>query len=165
MTTVVLARRVMIVIACLLAIAGVVAIVRIAAAVRADAAPLVAPPVSVETIAAEIDAESARAAGLTSALLILQSRTSDLDAALAAADDQMTSDTNLAEQLRADLAAAKARLATLQAELAAAQARLARLVAAADAAGVAAAAPPPPADTTAAEDHDDHDEHEEDDDD
>jgi septal ring factor EnvC (AmiA/AmiB activator) len=51
----------------------------------------------------------------------------------------MTTDAATATKLRADLATASRRLATVRAQLAAAQARLARLVAAANAARVSAA--------------------------
>ena len=133
MTTRLMIRRATIVVACLLAIGGVTVIVRTAAVVRADAAPLVVAPVSAEQIAAEIDAQSSRAADLSTALAALETRTSDLDKGLLAAGDQMTMDAVTAAALRSDVAVAKARLASLQDQLAAAQKRLARLVAAANA--------------------------------
>lgn len=127
MTIQLVVRRIAIFAACLLAIAGVVVVVRTAAVLRADAAPLVAPPVSAEQIAAEIDAESARATDLAAALAELETRAGGLDQGLTAVGDQMTADSHTAEQLRADIAAAQERLATLQGQLATAQARLTRL--------------------------------------
>jgi septal ring factor EnvC (AmiA/AmiB activator) len=162
MTMSLLLRRVAIVAACALAIGGVVGIVRTAAVLRADAAPLVAAPVSPEQIAAEIATESSRAAGLAAALAELETRTTDIDDSLSAAGDQMTMDAATAAQLRSDLAVAKDRLATLEAELRAAQERLARLLAAGDSTAAAA----PASATTAAEDsHGEVEEHEEGDDD
>jgi len=135
-------RRLVIAGACLVVILGVAGVVRVAAVLRADAAPLVAAPVSADRIATDVRSEQARASDLSGALTTLESQTTGLHDALTAAGNQLTADAETATRLRSDLAAAKARLVTLQAQLAAAQARLARLDAAKAAAAPVAAAGP-----------------------
>ena len=136
MTLRLLGRRLVIVIACLLAIAGVITVVRTATILRAEAAPLVVAPVSPKQVSADLAAELSRADGLSADLSNLSEHAAGMHDALSAAGDQMTADGATAAQLRADLAAASKRLATVRAQLAAAQARLGRLVAAANAAAV-----------------------------
>lgn len=99
-----------------------------AAAWTASSAPLPPPPMSAEQLQARLADEQARSAALTLELDQLRAQTSQVGAALKAAQGRITTDDATATKLRAQLAAA--------------QAKIASILAAARANGGQAAAPP-----------------------
>jgi chromosome segregation ATPase len=122
-----IARRV-IVLGATVAVLGIaVGTVKVAADWRAADAPLDVAPMSMEAIDAQLAAESERSSMLSDDIGSVSSQVASLQAALLEAGDHMAGDTQTAENLQAQLKAAKAKLETLQAQLKAAQSRLAAL--------------------------------------
>jgi DNA repair exonuclease SbcCD ATPase subunit len=135
--------------------------IRAAAAWTAAEAPLVAPPVSIATLQAEVAAERERSAALEDNLASVAGRTAELTAALDTATARLAADQEAAEALRERLATAKTKLARLNRELAAVR----RAAASAQAAAARAAAPPAAAAPARDNDGRDDDDEERDDDD
>lgn len=133
---------------------GVVTI-RAAGAWTAASAPLTTIPATAGDVRAALEQERARSAALSDQLDRLTTSTSDLEAALAAAEARIAQDAADGDALRASLAAARDRLAQLEASLQAAR------NAAAPAPGAAA----PAGQDGHEEEHDEHEEEHEDDDD
>ncbi|MEO8469052.1 MAG: hypothetical protein ABI573_05240 [Chloroflexota bacterium] len=98
--------------------------VQIAGSLAAAAAPPTAPPVSIWTLKADLEAEQARSASLQEQLNALLTVSESLSAALNTTSDQVNLDGLTADQLRARLVAAQGKLATVTALLGAAQKRL-----------------------------------------
>jgi hypothetical protein len=124
--------------------------IRAAAAWTASAAPLGATPPTAADVRAALELERSRSDALASQLAELASGSAELEAALAAAEEQVALDAAEANTLRASLATARERLAQLEASLR-------------DAANApSAAAAPAPGEGTAspAEEHDDEAEEE-----
>jgi septal ring factor EnvC (AmiA/AmiB activator) len=142
------------VVACLVAGA---ATIRAAATWTAAEAPLLAPPVSIATLEAELAHERERSAALDRNLAALTARAADLETALAAADERLTADQAEAKALRDRLAAATKRLARLNRELAAVRRSAAAAQAAANRATTVRAAPAPARDDGDEGDHEDED--------
>jgi septal ring factor EnvC (AmiA/AmiB activator) len=107
-------RRPLVVLGVLLALFLGAASIRAAAAWTAASAPLADRPPSVESLRAELATEQARSRALQSHLDQLNSDSSDLLAALAAAGDRIAVDATQAKELQDSLAAAKAKLAALE---------------------------------------------------
>lgn len=97
--------------------------IRAAAAWTAASAPLTVAPVSVTTLQDRLAVEQARSVDLRLQLQTLNTQSTELTAALEAAQAQITTDTDNATQLAKDLKAAKTKLAKLEASIA--KARLA----------------------------------------
>ncbi|HEU0234938.1 MAG TPA: hypothetical protein VFR14_00715 [Candidatus Limnocylindrales bacterium] len=115
-----LGRRVLTVGGVILSLALGVATIRAAAAWTASAAPLNAAPPSAAELRAALELEQARSEALAAQLAELASGSAELEAALAAAEQQITLDAANADTLRASLATARERLAQLEASLRAA---------------------------------------------
>lgn len=84
-----------------------------AAAWTASSAPLPPPPMSAEQLQARLSDEQARSAALTLELDQLRAQTSQVGAALKAAQGRITTDDATATKLRAQLAAAQAKIASI----------------------------------------------------
>ena len=93
------------------------AAIRAASAWTAEAAPLVASPVSAKSIETKLADEQSRSADLQQRLDVISGQTDDMAGALQAARDRIAADTQHADQLTKDLAAAKAKLKTLEASI------------------------------------------------
>ena len=118
--------------------------IRAAAAWTAAAAPLAAPPVSVDAISQQLTQEQSRSAALETQLAALVNQSTTLTKALKAAQGRIASDAATASVLRGRLATAQQQLLSLAARLqAGAQAAAAK--AAKDAARAASAPTPAPA--------------------
>jgi septal ring factor EnvC (AmiA/AmiB activator) len=111
-------------IAVIVAAAGTV---KVAADWRAADAPLDVAPVGVETINARLVSETDRAGVLAEEIDTVAAQIDDLRSAVASADQQVTDDTEGAQALQAELAAAAKKLETLQGQLKAANERLSAL--------------------------------------
>lgn len=122
-----LLRRAAVLGATVAVIAAAAGTVKVAADWRAAAAPLDTAPAGMDSISAEFVSETDRTSVLTGQVDDVASQLTDLQAAVEQANGQVGGDAKTADQLRTDLAAAKAKLATLQGQLKAAQARLAAL--------------------------------------
>lgn len=107
-------RRPLVVLGVLLSLFLGAASIRAAAAWTAASAPLADRPPSVESLRADLATEQARSRALQSHLDQLNSNSSDLLAALAAAGDRIAVDATQAKELQDSLAAAKAKLAALE---------------------------------------------------
>jgi chromosome segregation ATPase len=92
--------------------------IRAAVAWTAASAPLTVAPVSVTTLQDRLAVEQARSVDLRVQLQTLATQSTELTAALEAAQAQITSDTDHATQLAKDLKAAKQKLAKLEASIA-----------------------------------------------
>jgi chromosome segregation ATPase len=92
--------------------------IRAAAAWTAASAPLTVAPVSVTKLQDRLAVEQARSVDLRLQLQTLTTQSTELTAALEAAQAQITSDTDHATQLAKDLKAAKQKLAKLEASIA-----------------------------------------------
>lgn len=101
--------------------------VKVAADWRAADAPLDVAPVGVETINAQLVAETDRASVLAEEIDAVASEIAGLRAAVVVADAQITDDAAGAEAMQARLDAAGKKLETLQGQLRAARDRLAAL--------------------------------------
>ncbi len=125
------------------------ATIRAAGEWTASEAPLAAPPVTVESLSAQLAAERERTSGLASRLQAMSGQTAELQTALEAANAQLAKDGATAKALRDRIAAARKKLAALNRQLAATarQATVARTVV------VRQAAPKPTAPPT----HEEHD--------
>jgi septal ring factor EnvC (AmiA/AmiB activator) len=117
------------------------ATIRAAGQWTASEAPLAAPPVTVDTLTAQLAAERERTSGLASRLASMAAQTAQLQAGLDAANAQIQKDAATAGDLKDRIAAAKKRLATLDRQIAA----TARRAAVVQAVAVTRPAPPPSA--------------------
>jgi septal ring factor EnvC (AmiA/AmiB activator) len=133
--------------------------VKVAADWRAADAPLDAAPVGVETINAQLVAETDRASVLAEEIDAVASEIAGLRAAVVTADAQVTDDAAGAEALQARLDAAGKKLRTLQDQLRTARDRLGALNRAAQRQAAANSAP---RSTSSGSREDDHHEDEED---
>jgi len=115
-------RRSIVVLVTVASLFGGAAVIRAAAGWTVDAAPLGEKPPDAATLVANLQAEQTRAAGLSDQLSQVTARATDLQAALEAAQEKATTDAASADDLAAQLASAKSRLATLESQLAAAAA-------------------------------------------
>jgi len=97
--------------------------VRAASLWAANEAPLSVAPVSVDSVQQALDQERSRSAALETQLRELEASTTDLTAALQAAQDRVGADEFTAEELRASLTAAQDKLTKLEAALKAAAAK------------------------------------------
>ena len=95
------------------------ATIRAASQWTATEAPLAAPPVTVESLAAQLAAERGRTSGLAVRLDEMAGTTVELQAALDAANAQIQADTATAADLTDRIAAAKKKLAALNRKIAA----------------------------------------------
>ncbi len=92
--------------------------IRAAAAWTAASAPLTVAPVPVSELQDRLALEQTRSADLTAQLQSLAGQSTEMSTALAAAQAQMTADTDHATALAAELKAAKKKLAALEASIA-----------------------------------------------
>ncbi len=115
-------RRVFVLVGVVASLAMGAVTVRGAAAWTAGSAPLAVPPTSADAVAARLADEEARSSDLQRQLDALRGDSAQLVAALDAAQAQIASDGDAAAGLRARLAAAQKRLATLEASIARARA-------------------------------------------
>lgn len=99
------------------------AAIRAASAWTAEAAPLVVSPTAAADIEAKLAAEQARTLELEGQIATMSGQAAELTAALQAAQDRIVTDGGHADQLAADLAAAKAHLKKLEAAIKAASAQ------------------------------------------
>jgi chromosome segregation ATPase len=97
------------------------ATIRAAGEWTAASAPLAAPPVTVESLTAQLEEERARGAALAAQLGAVAGQTSELQAALGTAGERVNEDAKTATQLEDRIAAAKKRLAALNKSIAAAR--------------------------------------------
>jgi peptidoglycan hydrolase CwlO-like protein len=109
-------RTITIVVAIIALLLGFAAI-RAASAWTAEAAPLVANPASASSIESQLADEQARSADLQQRLTAITTQTDDMAGALQAARDRIAADTQHADQLTNDLAAAKTKLKALEASI------------------------------------------------
>ena len=110
-------RRTLTVIVAVAALLLGFAAIRAASAWTAEAAPLVASPASAKSIESKLADEQSRSADLQQRLDAISGQTDDMAGALQAARDRIAADTQHADQLTKDLAAAKAKLKTLEASI------------------------------------------------
>jgi hypothetical protein len=137
MTSPLLYRRSLVVLAVALALLAAVVTVRAAAAWTAASAPLELEPASVAELKAALATEQLRSRALEQQIDKLSTLSSDLSGALETARARIVSDGETAAGLSAELAAAAAKLRQLEASLAAAR----RAMAAGTANGAPAAGP------------------------
>ncbi|MFH1474520.1 MAG: hypothetical protein ABIG85_01530 [Chloroflexota bacterium] len=95
------------------------ATIRAASQWTAADTPLAAPPVTVESLSAQLAAERGRTSDLTARLEAMAGQTVELQAALDAANTQIQEDTATATALTARIAAAQKKLAALNRQIAA----------------------------------------------
>jgi len=131
------------------------ATIRAASQWTATEAPLVAPPVTVESLTAQLAAERGRASGLAVRLEAMAGNTVELQAALGAANAQILEDTATAKDLTDRIAAAKKKLAALNRKIAATARQAAAAQAVVVRQVVTRAAPAPQPAPTPAPEHDD----------
>lgn len=93
--------------------------IRAASQWTATEAPLAAPPVTVESVTAQLAIERERTSDLATRLSEMAGQTVELRAALDAANAQVTTDTATAKGLTDRIAAAKKKLAALNRQIAA----------------------------------------------
>jgi len=117
-----LARRSLVVLTTVAALAGGVFVVNAAAGWVATAADLGQPPLNAAELMSDLEQERAYAATLGDQLREVASRATELETALAAAQDKAETDAAAAAQMASKLAAAQAQLAALQAQMGAAAA-------------------------------------------
>jgi len=120
-------RRAVVLGATIAVLAVAIGTVKVAADWRAAAAPLDVAPVGMDTIDAQMVAETDRAGVLSDQIDEVASQVAALGAALLEATDHVNGDTRTAESLKQALADAQAKLEALQGQLAAAQSRLVAL--------------------------------------
>lgn len=125
MTDTLLFRRIATVIGVVLVLVLVLGTIRAAAAWTASAAPLPVAPVSAAELRARLADEQARAGALLDQLATLDARSRDLETALEQASSRIATDADHAQDLAAQLKAAKAKLAKLEAAVAKARGALA----------------------------------------
>jgi septal ring factor EnvC (AmiA/AmiB activator) len=111
-------RRLLVTIGVVASLVAAGATIRAASLWAATQAPLNIAPVSVDSVRQALAQEKSRSAVLEDQISGLQSNAADLESALQSARDQLVTDQTTADQLRASLAAAQAKLATLEAALA-----------------------------------------------
>jgi chromosome segregation ATPase len=97
--------------------------IRTASLWAASQAPLSVAPVSVDSLQQSLEQERSRSSALEAQLKELEGSTTDLIAALEAAQGQVGADEQTAEELRASLTAAQDKLTKLEAALKAAAAK------------------------------------------
>ena len=97
--------------------------IRTASLWAASQAPLSVAPVSVESLQLTLEQDRSRSSALEAQLKELEASTTDLVAALEAAQGQVGADEQIAEDLRGSLKAAQDKLAKLEAALKAAAAK------------------------------------------
>ena len=131
------------------------ATIRAASQWTATEAPLAAPPVTVESLTAQLAAERGRASGLAVRLEAMAGNTVELQAALGAANAQILEDTATAKDLTDRIAAAKKKLAALNRKIAATARQAAAAQAVVVRQVVTRAAPAPQPAPTSAPEHDD----------
>jgi hypothetical protein len=142
-------RRVIVTLGVACSIAAGAASIQLAAMYTAAAAPPSVPPVSIDSLRAQLTAEQERSAALQGQLNELIDLTGQLSGAVDTTQSQISTDGLTASQLRQRLGAAQAKLTSMTALLKQAQARLVALQQALAQGGVnpppaaAAAAPPP----------------------
>ncbi|HYN47296.1 MAG TPA: hypothetical protein VER83_00430 [Candidatus Nanopelagicales bacterium] len=95
------------------------ATIRAAGQWTANEAPLAAPPVTVESLAAQLAAERGRSSDLVTRLEAVAGQTVELQAALDVANARIQADTATAKDLSDRIAAAKKKLAALNRQIAA----------------------------------------------
>jgi len=134
-------RRPLVVLGVIFSLFAGVATIRAAADWTAASSPLVAKPPSIERLQAALAGEQARSEAFRAQLDELAARSSELTAALAAAQDRIAVDISQARDLQDSLKVAKARLATLERSIRRAQSAAGRTATVTVAAPVAAAAP------------------------
>lgn len=122
MTAQPLVRRPLVILGVLLTLFAAAATVRAASIWASTSATLTTPPATISSIEMALAREQSRSAVLQDQLDALHSSSRDLEAALWAANNQVTADQATAADLEASLAAAKAKLAKLEAALRAARA-------------------------------------------
>jgi hypothetical protein len=120
-------RRVVVTLGVACSIVAGAASIQLAAMYTAAAAPPSVPPVSIESLRAQLTAEQERSAALQGQLDELIDLTGQLSGAVDTTQSQISTDGLTASQLRARLGAAQAKLATVTTLLKQAQARLAAL--------------------------------------
>ncbi len=152
-----LLRRAVVLTATIAVIGIAVGTVKVAADWRAASAPLDVAPVAMDTINAQLVAETDRAGVLSDQVGSAADQIATLKAALLEAGDHINTDAQTAAQLKEQLAVATSKLETLQGQLKAAQSRLAELnkAAARQAAANAAAPAAAPAGGSGGGEHDD----------
>ena len=111
-------RRLFTVIGVIAALAVGFGSIRAAAAWTAASAPLTVAPVPVAELQDRLAVEQARSSDLTFQLRALGTQSTELSAALQAAEAQIVADSDHAKALAKELKAAKKKLATLQASIA-----------------------------------------------
>jgi len=95
------------------------ATIRAAGQWTATEAPLAAPPVTVESLTAQLATERGRSSDLATRLQAMDGQTAELQAALGTANAQIQADTATAKDLTDRIAAAKKKLAALNRQIAA----------------------------------------------
>lgn len=118
MTLALLTRRSLVIIGVVAALVLGATSIRLAAAWTADAAPLEVAPATLSSLQSALHQEQTRSAALEEQLKSIEGAASDLSAALTTAQGQVVTDTQTADALKADLAAARTKLAALEAQLA-----------------------------------------------
>jgi len=118
-----LARRSLVILTTVAALAGGVFVVNAAAGWVATAADLGQPPPNAAELMSDLEQERAYAATLGDQLREVASRATELETALAAAQDKAEAAAAAAAQMASRLAAAQAQLAALQAQMGAAAAQ------------------------------------------
>ncbi|MEO8463176.1 MAG: hypothetical protein ABI555_08185 [Chloroflexota bacterium] len=151
MTVQLFARRSLVVIGVIASLAVGASAIQAAGEWTAAAAPLQIAPASITSIQAALAGEQERSAALEEQLATLQTATSELGAALTAAQGQVETDATSAAALRADLEAAQAKLKTVEAALA----KAAKAAKAATAASSGNSSSSPAATPTPTREHDD----------
>ena len=112
-------RRLLVTIGVAASLVAAGATIRAAALWAASEAPLTVAPVSVESVQMALAQEKSRSAILEDQIAGLVSSATDLQSALQAAQDRLSTDQATADELRASLAAAQDKLTKLEAALAA----------------------------------------------
>jgi len=95
------------------------ATIRAASQWTASEAPLAAPPVTVESLSAQLAAERGRSSDIAARLQAVSGQTAELESALGTANTQLGTDTATAKGLQDRIAAAKKKLAALNRQIAA----------------------------------------------
>ncbi len=158
--TAVIVRRSVTLVAVAAAIGAGLLVIRVAAAWTAESAPLQLTPVSVAALQGQLLDEQGRSSALVAELERLDAEAAELSAALEAAQGRITADGDHADELTADLRAAKQKLKKLERAIADARSALAR-----QSETVTVRTVQRSEDRDDDHDDDDHDEHEEEDDD
>jgi hypothetical protein len=116
-------RRTILVLGVIVTLGAAAVTVQAASLWTAASAPLAHAPTSVSSLQLQLAQQVSRSAILEDQLAAMRASSDDLAAALNLANNQVSTDQATADQLRASLAAAQAKLAKLEASLKAASAR------------------------------------------